>query len=597
MKRRQFFQQMVATLAVITTSKMTGCAKASELSQGSSGTPAPFIFEVEPLVTGEEDTASELREKIIATWQDYLRMDTPSYLSHWVGDGIRISSRSGMRQVGVAAIESELPAEWASFERPDNLIAETMTVERAEFDIGEDYALATYWVGIEGGVRWEYSDQGLVFQAFRKDEATEEWQLAYQTDTWSLDYDVESQEPGTADTLDFAFAYPVNDLDRAIDFYTPLLGKPESVTSTRASFNIEGGRFILDANHYEDTALVKPNLPNGYALFLVEDLAADFERLEKADVELLGKPQSINGDRYCLGLDQDENVFMLWENNFYHATDFIPTVKGFPRNNNLAKAAAEVMTAWVTMDSAALASLLAPNATWFDNTRLKNRGQERDVKITEALVSEYWPNYDQGDEGLTASIMVDNFQALALGTDPGAGQLATYDLTLKGEGVHAFQNSAWVTQVFNNDLELVHTFIVDNNNSKNPVLELDYTGYPVEDLEAAQQFYEQLGLGEGYPDESYYGFWSNHAVFGLYEAEPDVDDLPQSRQTNGYMSFWVRSVEDVYRYLQEQDVNFPVIPAINSDQGIDRQPGYKQLVATDSEGNVILFTEYSGRPR
>ncbi|SVA46369.1 uncharacterized protein METZ01_LOCUS99223, partial [marine metagenome] len=39
---------------------------------------------------------------------------------------------------------------------------------------------------------------------------------------------------------------------------------------------------------------------------------------------------------------------------------------------------------------------------------------------------------------------------------------------------------------------------------------------------------------------------------------------------------------------------FPKIPAINSRIGIDQQPGYVQILATDSEGNALLFTEYPG---
>ena len=87
----------------------------------------------------------------------------------------------------------------------------------------------------------------------------------------------------------------------------------------------------------------------------------------------------------------------------------------------------------------------------------------------------------------------------------------------------------------NSDLKLVHTLIVDNNHSNNPVLELDYTGYPVQNADQSRRFYgKQLGLGEGYPDEQYYGFWSNHAVFGLYEAKSDANTLIQPRKTNGY---------------------------------------------------------------
>jgi len=37
------------------------------------------------------------------------------------------------------------------------------------------------------------------------------------------------------------------------------------------------------------------------------------------------------------------------------------------------------------------------------------------------------------------------------------------------------------------------------------------------------------------------------------------------------------------------------VSAINIKKGIDTQPGYKQVVATDSEGNLVIFTEYSGQ--
>ena len=269
-------------------------------------------------------------------------------------------------------------------------------------------------------------------------------------------------------------------------------------------------------------------------------------------------------------------------------------VSGFPRDTDLAKQAEKVITAWLSMDTSTLNSSLAAQATWFDDTRLKNRGQESDAKIAEALSSKYWSVYDRGKEGITANLKVERFQTLHLGSY----QIVSYDLHLKGQGAHPFQDLAWVTQVFNSELKLVHTLIVDNNHSNTPVSELDYTGYPVESANQARRFYgNQLGLGEGYPDEQYYGFWSNHAVFGLYEAKSDTDTLIQSRKTNGYMSFWVRSVEKIYTYLQEKGTNFPVISAINNQLGIDKQLGYAQLVATDSEGNVLVFTEYSGRPR
>jgi hypothetical protein len=36
-----------------------------------------------------------------------------------------------------------------------------------------------------------------------------------------------------------------------------------------------------------------------------------------------------------------------------------------------------------------------------------------------------------------------------------------------------------------------------------------------------------------------------------------------------------------------------VVPAIVERAGIDTQPGYRQILATDSEGNLLLLTEYT----
>lgn len=63
------------------------------------------------------------------------------------------------------------------------------------------------------------------------------------------------------------------------------------------------------------------------------------------------------------------------------------------------------------------------------------------------------------------------------------------------------------------------------------------------------------------------------------------------------MSFWVDSANQSYAYLVAQGATFPRIPAINDVSGIDDQPGYRQILATDSEGNGVLLTEYTGEGR
>jgi catechol 2,3-dioxygenase-like lactoylglutathione lyase family enzyme len=112
----------------------------------------------------------------------------------------------------------------------------------------------------------------------------------------------------------------------------------------------------------------------------------------------------------------------------------------------------------------------------------------------------------------------------------------------------------------------------------------------------SERFYrEKIGLGQPYTDEDWYGFWSRHAVFGLHKATRATDHFPVPRQANGHPSFWVASARKIVAYLTAQGSTFPVHPSINDRAGLDPQPGYVQVLSTDSEGNLILFTEYTGR--
>jgi catechol 2,3-dioxygenase-like lactoylglutathione lyase family enzyme/ketosteroid isomerase-like protein len=556
-----------------------------------AATRGQFNFTVAPIVTGDSNAndIAELREVIISFWQAYLQLDAHNYLDQFTPDALRLSSRATTRQMGQADIQAGLSAEWEAFERPNQRIAEQMVVTRAEFNFTGEVATAIYWVDIAGGVRWHYTDQGLIFQVFTKPDSR--WQIVHHTDAWSLDYDVAAQRPGPGKTLDFAYAYPVKDLARAVRFYTPLLGKPESVTPNRASFNVKGGHFLLETSDWRGAARLRNKLPNGYALFQVNDVATEVARLAKAKVDFTILPEENRADKYAVGFDADQNLLILWEKDFNTSTDITPTMSGFP-NGFTAQWAKRMMQAWLTMDVATITEYTS-KGTWFDDTRLKQRGLERGKQIGTALQTVYWSQYDHG-AGMAAKLEVSHFHQRKLDSH----YLISYDMKLTGVGAHPFRDSAWVTQLFDDRGQALHTFIVDNNHSTNPVLELDYTGYPTQDIDAARKFYKNvMKLGEGYRDEGYYGFWSNHAVFGLYEADSEEDQLPQPHRANGYMSFWVHSAEAIYEYLKQNGSTFPVIPAINDRKGIDKQPGYTQVVSTDSEGNVLIFTEYSGRPR
>jgi hypothetical protein len=70
--------------------------------------------------------------------------------------------------------------------------------------------------------------------------------------------------------------------------------------------------------------------------------------------------------------------------------------------------------------------------------------------------------------------------------------------------------------------------------------------------------------------------------------------MPRPHRTNGHVSFWINSAKETHAYLKKEGSTFLKIPAINSRKGVDPQPGYTQILATDSEGNALLFTEYPG---
>ena len=135
--------------------------------------------------------------------------------------------------------------EWSGFERPDGFLAMDLTVRDAELfiDPSGNTATALYLVEMEAGFRWPFFDTGLLFEAYVKEGGL--WKLTHQADSWILNFDADTGVP--RDFFFFDWSYPVTDLTRAVDFYTPLLGEPEVVTDTRATFNMHGPRFHLDA--------------------------------------------------------------------------------------------------------------------------------------------------------------------------------------------------------------------------------------------------------------------------------------------------------------------------------------------------------------
>ncbi len=83
---------------------------------------------------------------------------------------------------------------WEAFERPKGVLAEAMTVERAELSVKGNFAILLYWVDVEGGARWDYTDQYFIAQVMVKQQ--NQWRTAHDVEAGSLDDDVQSQQPG-----------------------------------------------------------------------------------------------------------------------------------------------------------------------------------------------------------------------------------------------------------------------------------------------------------------------------------------------------------------------------------------------------------------
>ena len=304
---------------------------------------------------GPANDARSLRTFEVRLWERWLRQDRGAFLAMLSPEVSRFSGRAPGPQRGTAQVERELKREWSAFERPGGIISEDLRLKHAVFRFDGEFATAEYSVSVKGGSRWSYTDQGLVFQVLKR--KGDSWTVVHQVDSWSLDYDPSTGRPGQ-ESVSFSFVYPAADLARAARFYRPLLGAPESATSERCVFNLDGMRFIL-----EHRADIRRGWPNGHGMFLVPDLAAWRGRLK---VTRQGRE---GGDPYLVSADSAGNLFTLLQ--VARVGRPSATVRGV-----LSKEVRRVLDAWLRRDSAGMSKSLSPTARWFDDTRLRTRGVE-----------------------------------------------------------------------------------------------------------------------------------------------------------------------------------------------------------------------------
>ena len=536
-------------------------------------------------------------DSIARIWNAWIRQDTKSYLSQVTEDVTLISQQVGRKADGHKQVAAVLAEEWSAYERPAGVIAMKIGIQQCEMEVDGDVAKVRYWMVVKGGARWGFGDLALVCQFFRKERNG--WKLSYQPDSWGLNYNLAEQKPGTK-TFEFDYVYPVKDLARALKFYVPLLGQPEVLGKTRATFMLEGHRFHLDTSTLAGHADIQARLPCGYAVFYVDDLNAELKRLNEAKVRIVQGIEKRGRDLYLICEDPAGNIFVIMQktpDSITSANGKVPTVTIHSENIGALQHGEDlnkVMDAWLTMDLKALTQYLDSRSAWFDDSRSKVGGIAVGPRAIGSALKKDWETFDRSTTGLIADMDVTSVSEKSLGK----WNVLCFHRKLTGKGNHPFRETAWVSLVFEEVAgrsRLVSFHAARANKTNAPVKELDYTGYPVSSLSAAEKFYTgTLMLGNPYKDSAYRGYWSNNSVFGIYTAKRKRDGLPRPHKTNGYVSFWINSAKETYAYLQKEGSIFPKIPAINSRIGIDPQPGYIQILATDSEGNALLFTEYPG---
>lgn len=502
--------------------------------------------------------------------------------------------RQGIVAYGFADVRVQISQE-SRGERPDGYKSSMqLEIRNVRIRVHDDFASALYSVAIHGGARWEYADLATIHQVFRK--AGNRWKLIGHTESLRLD---DRDVPAVADNVPtrrapfrFDFVYPVKDLQRAIDFYTPLLGAPAALTPTRASFRLWDSYFELETTSIDERMRIKDGYANGYGIVDVDSLADIARRLsETGQSHMELRPC---GKSECMVTEDPSGNVMVWrETEVSDSPEAVrPTVsfaRGARPDSLIGPKLLLTMATWMATDQERLTGRLTDDAVWVDDALSVASGT---AQIAQALQSR-WQMLNRGSDGVNGDLVLRNVKLQRVGDR----YLVTFELTLDMRNDRKSSFSMFVTQVWvtiDNALKLELSFLARARETRDvPVNSMDYTAYPVTDLGVAGRFYKILFDSEPYRDSNWFGFWSTASVFGLVGDIPDVRSYsPIPHASNGYADLSVRSVEEVYAYLRGRGATFPLVEGINSVPGIDSQPGYKQILAVDSEGNLINFSQY-----
>ncbi|MFQ6007092.1 MAG: VOC family protein, partial [Woeseia sp.] len=331
---------------------------------------------------------------------------------------------------------------------------------------------------------------------------------------------------------------------------------------------------------------------NGYAMIEVDSLAGIARKLSEtgsSHVELI----ACDNDKCMVTEDPSGNVLVWREHRVAESSKPVRPTVSFGAGERPASAIAAdlflTMTAWMATDQMSVTDQLSDDAIWVDDALSIAAGT---AQIEQALRSR-WQLLDRGIDGLDGDLVMENV------TVHGAGDryLVTFEAMLNMRNRRKSGHPLFVTQIWvasDHALILEQCFLARAREARDvPVRGMAYTAYPVADLGVAGRFYKIVFGSEPYRDDNWFGFWSTASVFGLVGEYPDIKSYsPIPHRSNGYADLAVRSVDEVYAYLRSSGAALPLVEGINDVPGIDSQPGYKQILAVDSEGNLINFSQY-----
>lgn len=499
-------------------------------------------------------------------------------------------------QSGREAVLAGLPREWSAFEQTaagDSALTFVLRDVRAQRE--GDAALLHFHASITGGTRWTFEDASGHAVLFRRSGPDGDWRLVFETAAMGITLDREGTDRAQDDGgFAYDYAMPVRDLARAMRFYQPLLGAPEAVVGKVAAYQLNGSRLFLDGSGAAPASAPRRGLPNGWPIVIAHDPQRAQEAAEAAGLAFADAPQNFGGHRVRFGFEPGGNLIALAlapvpaRHETRQALQIAAALMGRTPPAALAQAERALHADGFGGDAATLQSPLAPRAAVLDASQPQASGWSQGRPAADLLAAALPRN---GKVRLSAAHIV----------SAGPWWVFVRQRTTVGP-------APW-----NRQAQALHALVYDSRTARVALsltaaaarptalaIDFDYAGIPATAEQwsmAAAALRGLTGDPETYTDTDWLGLWGDRAVLGLFTADPDVDGMPRPQAASTYLSLWVSDINAALAYARNAGASLPVVPAINEQAGIDRQPGYAQVYLSDSEGNGLVLTEYSGRSR